>query len=510
MKKPVANRLNSLRQSARDAAYRVGLPRFWRWWTAELAALTPVSTRGAIRRRLTLPVIEFGDGEAVFWRPDVVDGAIRMVAVARVALLGDANEIAAAGRAAVAALMAYRQGESRGPPNVVVALPHRQVLRKEIVLPAAVDEDLGQALSYDLDRHTPFRPEQLYFDAAVIGRDPAARTIRVDWVAALKTAVDAARRQVEDWGATVAAVVPGPASTSSTRINLLPEDARSRRRLWRRWQVWAPAALVAAIALAVLFVPLLQKREYAIALNLQTEGAHQQAEAADAVRVQLDRAQSDYNYVLARKYAYPGAVQMLDEVTKLLPDDTWISALEVKSTTRGKDTQREMLLRGESANAGKLISLLEDSKLVEQAALRSPTTKLQPGPGEVFDLGSQLRALTPSPAAQTAASAPPITAATTDPQGSQAPPSAATTPAMAGPPVGSMPAAPSASPAASSTPAGAAAATAPGATPPVPSAGPSSGTPNAALPLPAASGSPATSSATPAPAPAPTRQGNRS
>jgi hypothetical protein len=52
-------------------------------------------------------------------------------------------------------------------------------------------------------------------------------------------------------------------------------------------------------------------------------------------------------------------------------------------------------LRGESANAGALISTLEDSKLVEQAALQSPTTKLQPGPGEVFVLGSRLRTGTP-------------------------------------------------------------------------------------------------------------------
>ena len=114
-----------------------------------------------------------------------------------------------------------------------------------LVLPAAVEENLAQALSYDLDRHTPFRPEQLYFDAAVIDRNPAAKTISVDWVAALKTAVDSARRQVEDWGGVVVAVVPGPASTRPTRLNLVPHEARPQPGLWRRWQLWAPAALVA-------------------------------------------------------------------------------------------------------------------------------------------------------------------------------------------------------------------------------------------------------------------------
>jgi general secretion pathway protein L len=406
----MGNALNSLRRQARNAAHRAGLPRFWRWWNAELAPLIPAASRGAMRRRLTRPVVEFGDGEAIFWRPQVVDGELRLIEVARVALSGEAAEVAAAGRAAINAVTATA-GETAAAPKVVIALPPRQVMRKTLVLPAAVEENLVQALSYDLDRHTPFRPEQLYFDAAVIDRNPAAKTIGVDWVAALKTAVDSARRQVEDWGGVVVAVVPGPAATRPTRLNLVPHEARLQSGLWRRWQLWAPVALVAVGAMAVLLVPLLQKREYAIALNKQMESAREQAEVADGLRALLERQQGDYNYVLAKKYAYPGAVQIIDDITRLLPDDTWVTQLEMRSAVRGKETARELTLRGESANAGALISTLEESKLVDQAALQSPTTKLQPGPGEVFVLGARLRNGTPPEpvplAATTAPAAPP-------------------------------------------------------------------------------------------------------
>src|SRR4029077_9208491 len=85
--------------------------------------------------------------------------------------------------------------------------------------------------------------------------------------------------------------------------------------------------------------------------------------------------------------------RVLEDVTHLLPDDTWLTQLELKSVSRGKDAQRELSLRGESANAGRLVSLLEDSKVFEQAAPRSPTTKIQPGPGEIFDVGAQLKTL---------------------------------------------------------------------------------------------------------------------
>jgi len=435
----MAHALNSLRQSARNAAHRAGLPRFWRWWSDELAPLIPAAWRGAMRRRLTRPVVEFGDGEAIFWRPQVIDGALRLVEVARVALAGDSGEVAAAGRAAVNAVAITADGEIAAAPKVVIALPPRQVMRKTLVLPAAVEENLVQALSYDLDRHTPFRPEQLYFDAAVVTVNPAAKTIGVDWVAALKTAVDSVRRQVEDWGAIVVAVVPGPVATNvarATKLNLVPRDARAPSALWRRWQMWGPVAVLAAVALAVLVVPLVQKREYAIALNKQTESAREQAEGADALRTQLERQQGDYNYALARKYSYPGTVQIVDDITRLLPDDTWLTQMEMRSVVRGKDNARELSLRGESANAGALISTLEESKLVEQAALQSPTTKLQPGPGEVFVLGSRLRTGAPPesvPVAAATAAAPTPTPAPDTATPGEPPPGAPGAPSSAAP-----------------------------------------------------------------------------
>ncbi|MGH8713290.1 MAG: PilN domain-containing protein, partial [Casimicrobiaceae bacterium] len=392
------NRTSSFRRRARDTAAGIGLPRFWRWWMGELAPLVPAASRSALRRWRMRPVIEFGEREAVFWRPEIVAGEVELAAMAKAPLQGDPANIAAVGRAAMASIAADAQGHvAAGPIKVVVALPPRQVMRKELILPAALEENLEQALSYDLDRHTPFRADQLYFDAAVVDRDPAGKTIRVDWAAALRTAVDGARRQAEGWGAVVQAVVPGPATTALPRLNLIPRDARPRAGGWRRWQVWLPLLLVAAVALATVVVPLLQKRDYAIALNKEMEEARLQALAAGAVRAQLERLQGEYNYVLAKKYAYPSTVLLLDGVTRVLPDDTWVTQLEMRTSLHGKDTQRDLVLRGESANAGKLIALLEDSKLVEQAALRSSTTKIQPGPGEIFDLGAQVKKQAPPP-----------------------------------------------------------------------------------------------------------------
>lgn len=426
-------------QRIRDAATRAGLPRFWRWWVRELAPLLPARWRAAIHRRFARPVIAIGDVEAVIWRPEFGNGAARLSVAQTVALKGDPAQVLAAGRAAIAALAASASA-GIAAPKVIVALHPAQLLRKELLLPAAVEENLTQTVAFDLDRHTPFRPEQLYFDAVVVGRDPARKLLRVDWAAALKTVVDAAVKQVEAWGAVPVAVVPGPPSTAPTRLNLLPGAAPSLSLQWRRWQVWAPLGLVVIVAIAATLVPLVQKREYAIALNAQTAEAAGRAQAADALRTQLESMRNDYNYILAKKYAYPSMVQVVDEITRALPDDTWLTQLDVKTSGRGKDMLREVFLRGESANAGKLISMLEDTKLVEQATQRSPTTKVQGGPGEVFDIGARLRTLPPpaaraltevalAPVAQSPRPAPPKAAAPAAATPAATPP-AATTPTV--------------------------------------------------------------------------------
>lgn len=423
--------LDNWRQQLRDAANRVGLPRFWRWWIGELTPLLPSASRIALQRRFVRPVIEFADGEAVFWRPEFGVGPTRLVISEKVSLTGDAAALLSAGRAAVARLAADSSG-GLAAPKVVIALSSRQVLRKELTLPAAVEENLAQTLAYDLDRHTPFRPEQLYFDAVVVSRDAVKKTLRVDWAAALRSVVDDARKQVEAWGAVPRAVVPGPPATSA-KLNLIPDVARPRPLEWRRWQVWAPTAAVATIALAAVIVPLAQKRQYAIALNALSAEAGQQAQAADAVRRQFEVMQNDYDYVLAKKYAYPSLVQVLDEITRTLPDDTWLTQFELKTTGRGKESQRDLYLRGESGNAGKLIALLEDTKLVEQAAPRSPTTKIQGASGEIFDVGARLRTLT-LPAAETVLPGAASIASTRSTSGQVPAPVSVVAPAVATPP----------------------------------------------------------------------------
>ena len=160
-----------------------------------------------------------------------------------------------------------------------------------------------------------------------------------------------------------------------------------------------PAATLRTVCVTLIAValPVWQKRDYVIALNDVATQTFQDAAVSESLRAQLDRQVGDYNFALERKYAYPSTVQVLDDVTRILPDDTWLTQLEIKTNGRGKEAQHDLLIRGESANAGRLVTVLEDSRMYTQAAPRSPTTKIQPGPGEIFDVGAQLKPVPPPP-----------------------------------------------------------------------------------------------------------------
>jgi general secretion pathway protein L len=448
----------------RDVARRLGLTGFGHWWARELAAMMPARLRAALEHRRARPVLAFDGAQATLWQPTQANGHVRMVEAARIALDGDPQAVVAGGRSALASLV---RGGNGAAPEIVVALAPRATLRKRLTLPAAIEGNLHQALAYDLDRHTPFKSDELYFDAAVVDRDPAHNTLQVELAAARRAIVDPMLRHAESFGARVVGVsVDPPAATALARLDLLPVD-RPERAARSGWQWIVPALLVIAAVLAALVLPVWQKREEAIALNQLSDQARQRAGVSDALRTELERKIGEYNFALERKYAFPGTVQVLDDITHLLPDDTWLTQLELRSV-RGKDGQRELTLRGESANAGRLVSLLEDSKLFTQAAPRSPTTKIQPGPGEIFDVGAQLKPLPPQqaapldftapppapvpaprprPAAPAASAAPAIPATSAGPAAAAPPPATApgAAPASTAPP-GAAPGAPANSP----------------------------------------------------------------
>src|SRR5262249_49606045 len=149
---------------------------------------------------------------------------------------------------------------------------------------------------------------------------------------------------------------------SPDTFDLLPLEQRGERETPQERMVRVSlGGAVALLFLAALAYPVHNKREAVKAMLPVVEKARADAQATDTVLRDLERQAADYNFILARKYAWYPTAQYVEDLSRLLPDSTWLQQLDIKTTGKTK----EVVITGETASASKLIELLESSKLLQ-------------------------------------------------------------------------------------------------------------------------------------------------
>lgn len=266
---------------------------------------------------------------------------------------------------------------------LVLRLPSAQVLSKRIVLPLAAEENLRQVLAFEMERHTPFVVDQVYYDFEIIERNPKTRHLVIRLVVAPRRLLNEWLERLSSWGLRPAIV--GIANAGPDSINLLPEEERPPRpKGLLRTNLALTFLLLMLIAAAVL-LPLWQKRSVVIDLMPKVAAAQQQAETVLALRQQLDKAVKASEFLIREKQEFPATIELLYELTHLLPDGTWLQRLGL--------TRRELDVRGESTEASALIGLLEISPYFENVQFSAPiTTNGQTG-RDRFHITAQLSKL---------------------------------------------------------------------------------------------------------------------
>ena len=284
-----------------------------------------------------------------------------------------------------------------GQRNVVLVLSPQRVLQKTLTLPLATEENLRQVLEFQIEEHTPFSLAQVYFAYRVTGRDFERGQLAVDFVATPRDAVDEAVKTLNDWGSDVRAVVAEDMLAAGALVNLLPVAHRKAPSLLKQGANPWVAALVVLLALAAMAMPLVIKREAVVQMLPWLEKGKTAAEAADTLRRNLETKIDEHNYLLEKRQALPPVIVALEELTRILPDDTWVQQLDIKG--------KELQIQGETASSVRLIGLFEQSAPFHDASYRSPLTKGQVAGSERYQLALQMRPVSPGQAAAPVAEA---------------------------------------------------------------------------------------------------------
>ncbi|SEG04850.1 PilN domain-containing protein [Marinobacterium lutimaris] len=321
----------------------VRLSRFWEWWSGELLELVPPRWRARSERAPKLLHVSAGafklpDGHEIPWVKATTDP-----------------------------MLATWRTLHAGKGNIWVTLDDQLLLIKRISLPIAASERLQAVLGFELDRHTPFSQGQASYGYRVLAKNRETQRIEVE----LFVLPDAVRSQIvsvlSECGLEPVAMLAVSAANDHQNwrtLNLLPEAAAvespGRRVLTSRPVL---TVLVVSVLLALLFY---QREQRLVSLQQEIGPRQASAEQAMNVRTELEALEAGSQYIFERKSVLPASLVILDELTRLIPDDTWISRFELQGN--------ELRIQGESGNTSQLIGLLEQAPVFTQVSFTSPVT----------------------------------------------------------------------------------------------------------------------------------------
>jgi general secretion pathway protein L len=263
-------------------------------------------------------------------------------------------------------LAAYLSGTEE-PPAVVLTLPPGRVLRRTLTLPAAAEQNLRQVLAFEMDRQTPFKADQVHYDYRILARDPSTRQIRVEMAVVPRASVDVDAAAMAEIGVALNGVDIAPlGGDRRPGFNLLPAERRARQR-----DVWLLANVgLGALCLVLLLVAMalsVSNRSKALeALRETVDRERVEAKAVADLRSELRGAVEGANFLSEKKRAQPVVSDLMLDLTRRLPPDTWLQRFSL--------TGRQIQLQGQADEAASLIRVLQQSQMLRGPAIQGAVT----------------------------------------------------------------------------------------------------------------------------------------
>jgi general secretion pathway protein L len=323
---------------------------FWRWWSGELVELLPENLQKAIAQRQQKLYVEVEEDNFLL----SLGNRIAQREILRLPL--DATDAA-------------DEDIPREVQQTILLLPDDKVLAKRITLPAAAEENLNEVLGFEMDLHTPFRASDVYYDYTIVGRDTARGNVTVDLVYAPRDAVDTLVDAASALGMKTDIVTCRRRDNANLQpVNLLPQAKRSARRLDVKNLNLALTALLAVLVVAAITIPIVQKNRATEALEAQVQAAAAEAREGAKLRRDLEKMAEASQFLVEKKASDVMIVEIIDEISRLLPDHTWITRLDLTGT--------ELKIQGQSSASSSLIGIIEASPWFENVRFGSPVVQI--------------------------------------------------------------------------------------------------------------------------------------
>ena len=239
-------------------------------------------------------------------------------------------------------------GSPGGDTDAVLLLPGKLALVRPLQLPATAVSRLRDIVQFEIERLTPFSPDQVYFDAVLTRPlERGQATLSASLIVVPRQTLDAAVEAAATYAARLVAVDVEGGDGTPLGANLLPVSRRYRPpERWRRWSI--ALALICVIAGFGFLMGLLQARQRGIE-QLDQQAATLLAQAAQIQRREYALAQM-HRFSLGSSWPEPPPVLgVLSALSAALPPDSHLLHIELKDglvTARGQTADLSAVLTG--------------------------------------------------------------------------------------------------------------------------------------------------------------------
>jgi len=350
--------------------------RLFRWWVGELAGLVPSWLQRRLAGTTDRVVLLPGDGEAALY----LESSQELTLLGRVALDAEGDAVRRVG--AILGRHSLDRAIAAGRATLCLRIPAERALRTTMDLPLAAEKNLDEVVSFELDRHTPFRAEQVFLAPRIIERNPATQRLTVDVLLVPRSGAEeamavAARLHLEPSRIDIAE--EGGQHAASDNL-LRAGGRRSGRRGYTRL-VYGLAATAAILAVIAVALPIVKAQQAADELAQQFALVKQTAVEDAALQKQVDELRKNELFLIQKKRERPTVSTLLLETTRILPDNTWLSDWQLAGS--------EVQLLGVTESASAIVGLLEQSRIFEHTTFLSPVTQDSAG-HEHFHVSTQV------------------------------------------------------------------------------------------------------------------------
>lgn len=263
--------------------------------------------------------------------------------------------------------------------RVTLVFKADRFLSREMTLPAQARDFVDRILRAQIDRLTPWSPDQALF-GHTSPQDAGDNRMTVGVVAAdrrsLEPTIEALRglKPKDLWICAAAS-----ARTGAPEVRLVQEALSHARGAALR-------SGLGALALGVIGV--------AVAASLYTSWAASSLdEELAAIQAQIAAQRADLRAIdplaaleqalIKRKVQGPVATLVVEDLSRLLPDDTWLTSLSIDGP--------KVQINGVSRDATALVRVLESSGAMSDTNFFAPTTRDAQESGEKFHIEATLR-----------------------------------------------------------------------------------------------------------------------